>query len=129
MKSVELSGTKIGNIQKKIDFKPEVAAEIPMDLYRCIHEFKKHYQTRNNLVKFENGDLVAYSHSILKRRNNYGCQLLNMHGAKDVKLTEMHTLELLIPKPSSFKVKISVGELNRYKWPGTNQIPAELIKA
>jgi hypothetical protein len=31
------------------------------DLYRGINEFKKGYQPRNNMVKEENGDLLAYS--------------------------------------------------------------------
>jgi hypothetical protein len=35
------------------------------DHYRGINEFKRAYQPRNNLVKDENGDLLADSHSIL----------------------------------------------------------------
>jgi hypothetical protein len=42
------------------------------DLYRGINEFKRGYQPRNNLVKDENGDLLAASHSILNRWKNYG---------------------------------------------------------
>jgi hypothetical protein len=34
------------------------------ELYRGINEFKRGYQPRSNLVKDENGDLVADSHSI-----------------------------------------------------------------
>jgi hypothetical protein len=34
------------------------------DLYRGIHEFKKGCQSRNNLVKDENSDLLAESHNI-----------------------------------------------------------------
>jgi predicted NACHT family NTPase len=34
------------------------------DLYRGINEFKRGYQPRNNLVKDENGDLLANSHNI-----------------------------------------------------------------
>jgi hypothetical protein len=37
------------------------------DLYRGINEFKKGYQPRSNLVKDENGDLLAYSHDISNR--------------------------------------------------------------
>jgi hypothetical protein len=37
------------------------------DLYRGINEFKRGYQPRNNLVKDENGDLLADSQSILNR--------------------------------------------------------------
>jgi hypothetical protein len=35
-------------------------------LYRGINEFKRGYQPRSNLVKDENGDLLAYSNSIAK---------------------------------------------------------------
>jgi hypothetical protein len=37
------------------------------DLYRGINEFKKGYQPRANMVKAENGDLLADSYSILNR--------------------------------------------------------------
>jgi hypothetical protein len=37
------------------------------DLYRGKNEFKRGYQPRNNLVKDENGDLLADSHCILNR--------------------------------------------------------------
>jgi hypothetical protein len=36
-------------------------------LYGGINEFKRGYQPRNNLVKDENGDLLADSHNILNR--------------------------------------------------------------
>ena len=37
------------------------------DLYRDIHDFKKGYQPRNNIVEEEKGDLATDSHSILAR--------------------------------------------------------------
>jgi hypothetical protein len=37
------------------------------NLYSGIIEFKRGYQPRNNLVKDENGDLLAHSHNILNR--------------------------------------------------------------
>jgi hypothetical protein len=44
------------------------------DLHRGINEFKKGYQLRTNIVKDENGDLLADSHSILNRWKSYFCQ-------------------------------------------------------
>jgi hypothetical protein len=41
------------------------------DLYRGINEFMKGYQPRTNLVKDENGDLLADSYTILNRWKNY----------------------------------------------------------
>jgi hypothetical protein len=49
------------------------------DLCRGINEFKRGYQLRNNLVKDENGDLLADSHNILNRWKKYFSQLLNVH--------------------------------------------------
>jgi hypothetical protein len=74
------------------------------DLYRSINEFKKGYQHRANMVKEENGDLLGDSHSILNRWKNYFCQLLNVHGVNDVRQTEIHTAQPLVPEPSSSEV-------------------------
>jgi hypothetical protein len=43
------------------------------------------YQPKNNLVKDENGDLLADFHSILNRWKNYFSQLLNVHNDSDVR--------------------------------------------
>jgi hypothetical protein len=48
------------------------------DLYREINGFKRGYQPKTNLVKDENGDLLADSHNILNRWKNYFSQLLNV---------------------------------------------------
>jgi hypothetical protein len=40
-------------------------------LYRGINDLKRGYQPRNNLVKDENGDLLADSHNILNRWKKY----------------------------------------------------------
>jgi hypothetical protein len=41
----------------------------------------------------------------------------------------MHTSEPLVPEPSSFKVKVAIEKLKRFKSPGTDKLPAELIHA
>jgi hypothetical protein len=46
------------------------------DLYRGVNEFKRGYQSRSNVAKGENGDLLADSHNILKRWKNLFSQLL-----------------------------------------------------
>jgi hypothetical protein len=78
------------------------------------------------MVKEENGDLLVDSQSIFNRWKNYFCQLLNVHGVND-RQTEIH--EPLIPEPISSVVEIAVEKLKRYKSPGIDQIPAELIQA
>jgi hypothetical protein len=39
-------------------------------MYRGINEFKRGYQPRSNLLKEENGELLADSHNILNRWKN-----------------------------------------------------------
>jgi hypothetical protein len=94
-------------------------------LYRGIIGFKRGYQPRNNLVKDENGDLLADSHNILNRWKNYFSQLLNLHNVSGVRQIEVHTAEPLLPGPS----RLDIAKLKKYKSPGSDQIPAELIQA
>jgi hypothetical protein len=42
---------------------------------------------------------------------------------------DIHTAEPLVPEPSLVEVEIAIGMLKNYKSPGTDQIPAELVKA
>jgi hypothetical protein len=84
------------------------------DLYRGINEFKKGCQLRNNLVKDENGDLLADPHNILNRWKKYFFQLLNVHSVIDV--------------PVVFKLKLPLQSC-KYKSPVRVEIPAEFIQA
>ena len=43
--------------------------------------------------------------------------------------TEIHTAQPLVPEDSVSETEMAMENLNRYKSPGTDQIPAELIKA
>jgi hypothetical protein len=97
------------------------------DLCRGISEFKKGCQPRSKIVKEEKGDLVADSHSILNSWRNHFSQLLNVHGFNDVRQAEMHLAEPVVPEPSTFEFDIAIEKTKRYKSPGINQIPAELI--
>jgi hypothetical protein len=59
----------------------------------------------------------------------YFSQLLNIHGVNDVRQTEVHTAEPLVPEPSEFEFEMAIQKLKSHKSPGIDQIPAELIKA
>jgi hypothetical protein len=80
------------------------------------------YQPRSNLVKDENGDLLADFHNIVNR-------LLNVLRVRDVRQIEIHSAEPLLPDRSPFEVEIAIAKLKKFKSPGSDQIPAELIQA
>jgi hypothetical protein len=62
-----------------------------------------------NLVKDENGDLLADSHNILNRWKNSFSQLLNVHNVSDVRQI-VHRAEPLVPGCSHFEVEIYVAK-------------------
>jgi hypothetical protein len=60
------------------------------DLYRGICDFKNGYHLQTNIVKDEEGDLLADPHNILNKWNkNHSCQLFNVYGVNDVRQTVM----------------------------------------
>jgi hypothetical protein len=52
------------------------------DQYSRMTEFKRGYQLTSNLVKDENGDLLADSNTIVTRFKCYFSQLLNLVSAE-----------------------------------------------
>jgi hypothetical protein len=80
------------------------------DLYRRINGFKRSYQPRSNLVKDENGDLLADFH-VLSRWKNYFSHLLIVHNVSDVRQIEIHTAEPLVSDPSHLEVEVAIAKL------------------
>ena len=62
-------------------------------------------------MKDEKGDLIADSQSILVGWRNYFFQLLNVHGVNDIRQTEIHTAEPLVPETSAFEVDLAIEKL------------------
>ena len=56
-------------------------------------------------------------------------QLLNLHGVNDVRQTEIHTTEPLVPEPSAFEVLLAIEKLKSHKSQVIDQIPTELFKS
>jgi len=73
--------------------------------------------------------LVTDFRSILARWTNSFSRLLNAHELNDVRQTETHIAEPLLPEPSGFEVEMAIEKLKRHRSPGIDQILAELIKA
>ena len=72
--------------------------------------------------------MVTDSHSILATWRSHSSQLFNVHGVNDVRRTEIHSAELIVPETYDFEAKKAIEKLKRHKTPGTEQIPAEFIK-
>jgi hypothetical protein len=89
-----------------------------------MNEFKKGYQHTINIIKDENGNLIADLQNILNKWKNFFNQVLNVHGVHDVRQMDIHTAEPLVPEPSLVEVEIAIGKLRSYTSPGTDQIPA-----
>ena len=65
----------------------------------------------------------------MTRWRNHFSQLLNVHGVNDVRQTEVHSAERLVPEPSAFEVELAVEKLksethklirsirNKEQWP------------
>jgi hypothetical protein len=54
---------------------------------------------------------------------------LNVQWGNDVRQTEIHTAEPLVPEPTAFEVEVATKHTHTHKSPDTDQTPAELIKA
>jgi hypothetical protein len=85
-------------------------------LQRGNNDFKNGHKPGTDTVNKEKGDLVFY-------------QLFNAHGDNDIRPREICTNEPMVPDPNYFDSEIAVEKIKRHKSPGTDQIPAELIKA
>jgi hypothetical protein len=90
----------------------ELEANIKMknikDLYRGTNDFKRGYHPRTNIVKDKKGGLATDSHSALVKWRKHFSQLLNVHGVNDVRQTEIHTAEPLVPEPSIFEFEMAI---------------------
>jgi hypothetical protein len=52
-----------------------------------------------------------------------------VHNVSDVRQIQVHTAEPLVPGSSRLEVEIAMAKLKKYKSPGCDKIPAELIQA
>jgi len=98
------------------------------DMCRGVNDIKKDYPPRSNIVKDDRGEWVADSLSILVVCRNYLSQILNVHGVIDIRQTEIHTAEALVPDPNASEVELAIEKLKSHISPGIDQLPGELIK-
>ena len=107
--SIRIRNKKKAYLKAKFEeLEPNSKVKNIRDLYRGVNYFKKGYQPRTNIVKDDEVDLVADSHSILARWRNSFSQILNVHGVNDLRQTEIHTAEPLVPEPSAFDFELAI---------------------
>jgi hypothetical protein len=68
--------------------------------YSVINEFKKGYLPITDIIRDENGNLLADPQSVLNRWKKIFNQVLNVHGVHDVRQLDIHKAEPLVPEPS-----------------------------
>jgi len=73
--------------------------------------------------------LFADSHNILASWRNHFSQILNIRGINDVRQTDLHTADPLVPEPSAFEGEMAIEKLKRHKSPYIDPVPAKCIKA
>jgi hypothetical protein len=56
---------------------------------------------------------------------DYFYQLLNIHDVNEVRHTEMHTADAIVPEPNSFDIEIAIEKQKRYKSPSIHQFREE----
>jgi hypothetical protein len=56
-------------------------------------------------------------------------QLLHIHEVNDVRQTEIHKAQPLVPEPSALEDEMATEKLKSHKSPSINLIPVELITA
>jgi hypothetical protein len=98
---------------------------IKTNLHRGINGFKKGYIPRINIIKDENGNLLADPQNILNRWKYFFNQVLNIHGVHNVRQKDIQKAEPLVPEPSLVEVEIATVKLRSSKSPGTDHIPAK----
>jgi hypothetical protein len=99
------------------------------DLYRGINEFKKYFQPRINIINDDNVNLIADTKNILYNWKNFFNHVLNVQAVYDIRQMDIQRAEPLVPEPILVNVEIVIGKMISYKSPGTDNIPAEFVKA
>jgi hypothetical protein len=84
--------------------------EYIIDIYRHINEFKELYEPRTNVIKDEKVNLLADPQSVLNWWKSFFNQVLNVHGFEDIRLTGVHTPELLVLESSLVEVEIAIAK-------------------
>ena len=100
----------------------------------CIGEMREirgGHQSRTDMIKDENGNLLGDTKSILNRWRNYFNNVLNINDREGGSFNEntIHTAEPFIVESDELAIKITVKELKSQKAPGIDGIPAELFKS
>ncbi|PNF27714.1 hypothetical protein B7P43_G13761 [Cryptotermes secundus] len=118
-----VSGDFNAEVVREDVFKPTVGNE-------SLHEISNDNGVK--VVNFATSKNMTVRSTMFPHCNNHKFTellLLIIYRVRDVRQTEIHTAEPLVPDPSPFEIESAIAKVKRYKSPGSDQIPAELIQA
>jgi hypothetical protein len=89
-------------------------------MYIGINSHRKGFQARLNVVRNEEGNLVADAQGVLKKWKDHFSKILNVHKGHEQETTanEVHTAEPHVPKPSLAEIVNAIKKLKNNRAPG-----------
>jgi len=80
-------------------------------------------------IKWQYTWFVIYSWFFINSPSELTFWIAYVHEVNDVRQADIHTAEPLMSKPSAFEIEMAIEKVKRHKSPGTDQLPAVLMKA
>jgi len=80
-----------------------------------------------HIEKAEKGDLVTNCHSILGEVEELFLPATELHKVNEVRQTEIHTAERLVPELSAFELELTIEKLKSHKTPGIEQVTERVV--
>ena len=71
--------------------------------------------------------MVTDCHNVLVTWRNNFSQLLDVHGVNDIRQTEIHPADQLVPEPCPFEVEMANEKIKGHRSPYINPIQAKRI--
>ncbi len=97
-------------------------------MYKGINSIRKGFQSRSQLMKDENGNIITGENELIERCGKYYNDLLNVNNDCTESESDIHTAELNVEEPSFREVRDALRKLKNNKAAGNDSLPAELLK-
>ena len=77
----------------------------PREIYKGINSIQKGFQSRSQLMKDENGNIIAVESELIDRWEKFFSELLNVSSDPTEAESDIHTAEIDVEKPSFREVR------------------------